>query len=193
MADLPLLHYGYGWELNSLRGHRVVEYDGNWQGFQSAMARYDDRDLTVIALTNLSLCRVQRIVHTVAGYFDPEVAHFGAAAEDPHPILTREFAAFIGEAQHGGPVSLRLTAAGQRELSPVWMGALARDLQATGPIIGISLAEERRVRRHARARLSRRNQGHGGLLHCGLRRERCGRQRRSLSRILKADVSRGLK
>ncbi|MBV8342039.1 MAG: beta-lactamase family protein, partial [Gammaproteobacteria bacterium] len=28
----PLLHYGYGWEINSLRGHEVVEYDGNWQG-----------------------------------------------------------------------------------------------------------------------------------------------------------------
>jgi len=134
----PLLHYGYGWEINTLRGHRVVEYDGNWQGFQAAMARYDDRDLTVIALTNLSLCRVQRIVHTVAGYFDPEVAHFGSAAADSRPDLTREFQTFVHEALYATP-------AAQHELSRVWMGALARDLQATGPIGATSFSEERRV------------------------------------------------
>jgi CubicO group peptidase (beta-lactamase class C family) len=141
----PLLHYGYGWEINQLRGHRVIEYDGNWQGFQAAMARYDDRDLTVIALTNLSLCRVQRIVHTVAGYFDPQAAHFRSAAEDPHPALTREFQAFIGEVQHGDLGGLRLAPAGQRELSRVWVGALARDLKATGPVGSTSFAEQHLV------------------------------------------------
>jgi CubicO group peptidase (beta-lactamase class C family) len=139
----PLLHYGYGWEINSLRGHRVIEYDGNWAGFQSAMARYEDRHLTVIALTNLSLCRVQRIVHTVAGYFDPEVAHFKRATEDHRPRLTRDFGKLIGDAADGKPVSIRLSPAGQRELSRVWLGALARDLRATGPVKAIALSEQR--------------------------------------------------
>ena len=139
----PLLHYGYGWELNSLRGHRVIEYDGNWAGFQSAMARYEDRHLTVIVLTNLSLCRVQRIVHTVAGYFDPEVAHFKQETDDRRPALTREFRAFVNDAQQGKLKSERLSAAGQRELSRVWLGALARDMRDTGPVGDISFAEER--------------------------------------------------
>jgi CubicO group peptidase (beta-lactamase class C family) len=139
----PLLHYGYGWEINSLRGHRVVEYDGNWAGFQSAMARYEDRHLTVIVLTNLSLCRVQRIVHTVAGYFDPEVAHFKQAAEDPLPALTQDFGKLIGDALDAKPLSIRLSPAGQRELSRVWLGALARDLRATGPVQAIALSEQR--------------------------------------------------
>jgi CubicO group peptidase (beta-lactamase class C family) len=139
----PLLHYGYGWEVNSLRGHRVIEYDGNWAGFQSAMARYEDRHLTVIVLTNLSLCRVQRIVHTVAGYFDPEVAHFKQGADERHPALTRDFRAFIGDVQQGTLKSERLSAAGRRELSRVWLGALARDLRETGPVEGISFSEER--------------------------------------------------
>jgi CubicO group peptidase (beta-lactamase class C family) len=139
----PLLHYGYGWEINSLRGHRVIEYDGNWEGFQSAVARYDDRGLTIMVLTNLSLCRVQRIVHTVAGYFDPVVAHFKQGTDDTRPTLTRRFRALLEEAQQGKLKPERLSPAAQSELSRVWLGALARDLRETGPIEEISFAEER--------------------------------------------------
>jgi CubicO group peptidase (beta-lactamase class C family) len=144
-GSTPLLHYGYGWEINSLRGHRVIEYDGNWQGFQAAMARYEDRHLTVIALTNLSLCRVQRIVHTVAGRFDPSVAHFKEGSADGRPAMTREFRAFIADAAAGRWKAARLSPGGRRELSPVWLGALARDLRETGPIEDLSFAEERRT------------------------------------------------
>jgi hypothetical protein len=139
----PLLHYGYGWEINSLRGHPVIEYDGNWEGFQSAMARYEDRHLTVVVLTNLSLCRVQRIVHTVAGFFDPEVAHFKDASDDPRPALTREFRRLIDDAQEGRLHNERLSAAARGEISPVWLAALARDLRETGPIERLAFAEER--------------------------------------------------
>ena len=139
----PLLHYGYGWEINSLRGHPVIEYDGNWQGFQSAMARYQDRHLTIVVLTNLSLCRVQRIVHTVAGFFDPEVAHFKDASDDPRPALTREFRGLIEDSQEGRLRSERLSAAARREISPRWLAALARDLRETGPIERLVFAEQR--------------------------------------------------
>lgn len=142
-GSTPLLHYGYGWEINSLRGQRVIEYDGNWQGFQAAMARYEERHLTVIALTNLSLCRVQRIVHTIAGLFDPAIAHFKEGSADDRPAMTREFRSFIAGAAEGRLNAARLSTGGRRELTPVWLGALARDLRETGPIEGISFAEER--------------------------------------------------
>jgi CubicO group peptidase (beta-lactamase class C family) len=143
--EAPLLHYGYGWEINVLRGHRVIEYDGNWQGFQAAMARYEDRHLTVIVLTNLSLCRVQRIAHTVAGYFDPQLAHFKAAAADPRPDLTRDFSSFVTAVGH---TAARPGAGGQsvaRVMPATWLRALARDLKETGPIAGVGFAEERQV------------------------------------------------
>ena len=139
----PFLNYGYGWEINTLRGHRVIEYDGNWQGFQAAMARYDDRHLTVIVLTNLSLCRAQRIAHTLAGFFDPQVGPVRAAALDPHPQLTRQFTALIESAARGAAQLPALTPAGAAQLSPVWLGALSRDLRATGPVTAASFAEER--------------------------------------------------
>lgn len=142
-GSTPLLHYGYGWEINTLRGHRVIEYDGNWQGFQAAMARYEDRHLTVIVLTNLALCRVQRIVHTIAGYFDPTVAHFAERSADGRPAMTREFGTFIAGAAQGRLTAVRLSPDGRRELSRVWLRALARDLRETGPIQGVSFAEER--------------------------------------------------
>jgi CubicO group peptidase (beta-lactamase class C family) len=144
-GEPPLLHYGYGWEINSLRGHPVIEYDGNWQGFQSAMARYEDRHLTVAVLTNRSLCRVQRIVHTVAGFFDPEVAHFKTASDDPRPALTREFRRLIDDAQRGEMQSAPLSAAAKRNLSRGWLLALARDLRETGPIERLQFSEQRRT------------------------------------------------
>jgi hypothetical protein len=130
-----------------LRGHPVIEYDGNWQRFQSAMARYEDRHLTVVVLTNLSLCRVQRIVHTVAGFFDPEVAHFKEASDDPRPALTRGFRRLIDDAQEGRLRSEPLSAAARRELSRVCLAALARDLRETGPIERLVFAEKRREAR----------------------------------------------
>jgi CubicO group peptidase (beta-lactamase class C family) len=145
-GEPPLLHYGYGWEINSLRGHPVIEYDGNWQGFQSAMARYEDRHLTVAVLTNLSLCRVQRIVHTVAGFFDPQVAHFHEASEDSRPALTREFRRLIDDAPAGPLQNEPLSAAAKRTLSRVWLRALTRDLRETGPVERLAFAEERNTK-----------------------------------------------
>jgi hypothetical protein len=138
----PFYNYGYGWEINSWRGQRVIEYDGNWQGFQAAMARYPVRELTVIVLTNLSLCRTQRIVHSVAALFDPALARSDAVQEDAHPRLTNEFAQFLAAAARGAPTSLPLTSAGRERLSPVWIAALGRDLRAFGPTGATTLVSD---------------------------------------------------
>jgi hypothetical protein len=109
------------------------------------MARYEDRRLTVIVLTNLALCRAQRIAHTVAGYFDEQVAHFAAATADTHPDLTREFHAFLGDVGRGTAFAALAGAhpAFERAISATWTAALARDLHATGAIGATSFAEER--------------------------------------------------
>jgi hypothetical protein len=148
-GESPLLHYGYGWETNRLRGHRVIEYDGNWQGFQAAMARYEDRRMTVIVLTNLALCRVQRIAHTVAGYFDARVAHFAAAAADTHPDLTHEFRAFVSDVGRGSTfAALSAAHPAFERAGTAWTAALARDLHATGAIGATSFAEEQLASGH---------------------------------------------
>ena len=140
----PLYHYGFGWEVNRLRGHRVVEYDGNWQGFQAAMARYDDRALTVIVLTNRSGCRVQRLAHTVAGIVDPELAHF-RAARDPHPKQTARFRMLLNEAGRSGQLPPELGTTANARLSAGWARGIAREWRAIGPVKEIAYAEEHDV------------------------------------------------
>jgi D-alanyl-D-alanine carboxypeptidase len=46
--------YGFGWKLGAIRGHRVIEHGGAWQGFKSAIVRFRGDRLTVIVLANLA-------------------------------------------------------------------------------------------------------------------------------------------
>ena len=36
------------------QGHRCIHHDGSWQGFETAIDRYVDDQLTVVVLTNLA-------------------------------------------------------------------------------------------------------------------------------------------
>jgi CubicO group peptidase (beta-lactamase class C family) len=44
--------YGFGWAVREIKGHRVVEHGGVWQGFAAAIVRYRDDKLTVVIMTN---------------------------------------------------------------------------------------------------------------------------------------------
>ncbi len=59
-------HYGYGWFIESQDGHRVIEHEGQWQGFETQISRYVDDDLTVVVLTNLAEAKPDQIAHGVA-------------------------------------------------------------------------------------------------------------------------------
>ena len=64
-----LANYGLGWICRDVRGHRVIEHDGAWQGFTSHIARYVDDRLTVVVLANLENCDPGKIVQHVAGLY----------------------------------------------------------------------------------------------------------------------------
>jgi CubicO group peptidase (beta-lactamase class C family) len=59
-------HYGFGWFVQEKHGHRVVEHEGQWQGFETQISRYIDDGLTVVVLTNLGSAKPQRIADKVA-------------------------------------------------------------------------------------------------------------------------------
>ena len=44
--------YGFGWELDTMDGHRGVHHGGSLPGFRAEMSRFPDDGLTVIVLTN---------------------------------------------------------------------------------------------------------------------------------------------
>lgn len=62
-------HYGFGWSIESVRGHRVLDHDGGWQGFETHISRYVDDKLTVVVLTNLGDADPGRITGHVAGTY----------------------------------------------------------------------------------------------------------------------------
>jgi spermidine synthase len=58
--------YGFGWFIEQRNGHRCIHHDGSWQGFETAIDRYVDDRLTVVALTNLADSRPGDITRHVA-------------------------------------------------------------------------------------------------------------------------------
>jgi CubicO group peptidase (beta-lactamase class C family) len=59
-------NYGFGWVIDQRNGHRCIHHDGSWQGFETAIARYVDDHLTVVALDNLADSDPGKIVRQVA-------------------------------------------------------------------------------------------------------------------------------
>jgi len=58
--------YGFGWFNETRKGHRCIHHDGAWQGFQTAIDRYVDDHLTVIALSNLESGEPGKITQHIA-------------------------------------------------------------------------------------------------------------------------------
>ncbi len=59
-------HYGFGWEIANVDGHRVIGHDGAWQGFKAQISRYVDDKLTVVVLANLAEAHPREIAEHVA-------------------------------------------------------------------------------------------------------------------------------
>jgi CubicO group peptidase (beta-lactamase class C family) len=66
-------NYGFGWFVNAVNHHRVIEHSGAWQGFTTEISRYVDDKLTVVVLTNLDAghARPGSIERVVAGLVEP--------------------------------------------------------------------------------------------------------------------------
>jgi len=65
-------HYGFGWFVVTKNGHRVVEHEGAWQGFETQISRYVDDKLTVVVLTNLDDAKPEVFADRVAEMYCPE-------------------------------------------------------------------------------------------------------------------------
>ncbi|HEY1676786.1 MAG TPA: serine hydrolase domain-containing protein [Candidatus Sulfotelmatobacter sp.] len=59
-------NYGFGWFIDQRNGHRCIHHDGAWQGFETAIDRYVDDQLTVVALSNLSGAQPGKITRHIA-------------------------------------------------------------------------------------------------------------------------------
>lgn len=63
--------YGFGWQLGTVNGRRIIEHGGAWQGFKTYIARYVGDGLTVIVLMNQGRADPAAFAHGIAGVIDP--------------------------------------------------------------------------------------------------------------------------
>jgi CubicO group peptidase (beta-lactamase class C family) len=66
--------YGFGWAIGEVRGHRIIEHGGAWQGFKAQISRYVDDKMTVILFANQIRANQSKLAHGVAAIFNSELA-----------------------------------------------------------------------------------------------------------------------
>jgi hypothetical protein len=67
LPDMHFANYGYGWMLQSYRGHYRVEHGGNIDGFSASVALYPTDSLGIVVLTNQNGSAVPGLVrNTIA-------------------------------------------------------------------------------------------------------------------------------
>jgi CubicO group peptidase (beta-lactamase class C family) len=85
--------YGFGWQIDEFRGHRLIQHGGAWQGFTAQISRYVDDKLTVIVMTNLAGARPGKIERGIAALYDADLAPVEHKAV---PMEAKVFDAYAG-------------------------------------------------------------------------------------------------
>jgi hypothetical protein len=63
--------YGFGWQLDDVRGHKLVNHGGSLPGFRAQYARFVDDKVTVVVLTNGDNANAFSIARGVANLYIP--------------------------------------------------------------------------------------------------------------------------
>jgi CubicO group peptidase (beta-lactamase class C family) len=133
--------YGFGWSLNEVRGHQLIEHGGAWQGFKSQIARYVGDKLTIVVFANSSQANPARIAHGVAALYNPELAPLPPKAiADNEPEMAALAKEIVQRATAGTLESQRFTPEAWAAISPSTV-QVAEFLKTIGPLSGIELLE----------------------------------------------------
>jgi D-alanyl-D-alanine carboxypeptidase len=116
--------YGFGWEIDTVGGHRRVSHGGSLPGFRAAIARYVDDKLTVVVLTNSDNVNPVLIALGVADHYIPGLIPQRMVAKlDP-----KIFDSYVGQYQPNPSVILTITREGDKLMLQPGSGAQKREL-----------------------------------------------------------------
>ena len=135
-------NYGFAWGINEVRGHRLIEHGGSWQGFATHIARYADDHLTVVVLTNLDSAhsRPARIAHRVAALYQPELTPAKLPAlEDANPTATSALRSVLVAMASGSADRNAFTAEAQDQLFGVKIKEMGEEMKLLGDLRGLEL------------------------------------------------------
>jgi CubicO group peptidase (beta-lactamase class C family) len=88
--------YGFGWELSTVGGHKLVHHGGSLPGFRAQISRFVDDKLTVIVLTNADGANPNLIALGIAAQYIPGLIPERTVAKIEPQILD----AYVGQYQH---------------------------------------------------------------------------------------------
>jgi CubicO group peptidase (beta-lactamase class C family) len=116
--------YGFGWGIGEVRGHRIIEHGGAWQGFKAQISRYVNDRLTVIVFANLIQANQARLAHGIAAIYNSELAPIPPKAiEDTEPQVTEFAKEILHKARTGKLEPGLFTAEAWSQISPNLEGA----------------------------------------------------------------------
>lgn len=88
--------YGFGWELSTVGGHKLVHHGGSLPGFRAQISRFVDDKLSVVVLTNGDNANPNSIALGIAAFYIPGLIPERTVAKIDPKILD----AYIGQYQH---------------------------------------------------------------------------------------------
>jgi CubicO group peptidase (beta-lactamase class C family) len=97
--------YGFGWELDTVSGHKLVHHGGSLPGFRAELARFVDDKLTVVVLANGNNADPGDMALGVAAFYIPGLIPERIAVR----IDPKVFDAYAGQYQAPGPSAAVLT------------------------------------------------------------------------------------
>jgi hypothetical protein len=112
-------HYGFGWMISAVNGHRVIEHSGGWQGFTCDIARFPDDSLTVVVLTNFAAASPGQMAHTIAGLVNKSL---GPGTPRVHTAISmdpKQFDAYVGSYELAPNVLLTISRSGAHFLGQI--------------------------------------------------------------------------
>jgi len=102
--------YGFGWELDSVGGHKLIHHGGTLPGFRAELSRFLNDKLTVIVLTNSDSANPREIALDVAEFYIPNLIPTRTAVK----IDPKIFDAYVGQYQANPSAVLTVTREGDR-------------------------------------------------------------------------------
>jgi CubicO group peptidase (beta-lactamase class C family) len=100
--------YGFGWFVDAVNGHRLVQHGGGTPGFSSVVYRFPAERLAVVILANHGDCILDSLAIDVAGLCEPSLKRPESAA-DPEPALSRTLRGVFAELLRGRHDDARFT------------------------------------------------------------------------------------
>ena len=135
----PAFDYGFGWFLDTYRGHPVVHHPGVTPGFSTTITRFVDDKLTVIVLANSSGQLVEPIAMGIAALYLPALVLPSEGLPDPDPATSRILRQALFGLTSGTPDLTLFTPATQRFLTSG--NELSQWLTAFGPLQSFVFAD----------------------------------------------------